>query len=91
MYMIGFCLMIYALLVAIASLIGIKRDYVSGVLLLFQIGYGAFFYFGFMEKGRKRRIVLPLLASFASVFLWIVLTTTLIGIYIRTGFWGLIA
>lgn len=89
MYMIGFCLLIYALLVAAANAIGIKRDYVSGILLLFQIGYGAFFYFGFMEKNRKRRIFLPLAASFTSVFMWILLTTSLIGFYIRSGFWGL--
>ncbi len=89
MYMLGFCLLLYALVVVpLCALAGFPDDAAKGILFLLQLTYFSIFYiqmFRLRGWGRGRAV----LASAVSLLLWIVLSGGAVMLYIRSGFFGL--
>jgi hypothetical protein len=91
MYMLGFCLLIYAVIILpLFYLMGRPRYYASMVFMAFHLIYFAVFYNGFLENRTLRDKAASLAASFTMIVAWAVITLSVIRLYITTGFWGLL-
>lgn len=92
MYMLGFCIVVYAVLILpVFYLAGWPKYYASALFMLFHLIYFAVFYNGFLQNKNFRDKGAALLASFTMIVLWSVLTLFTIRLYITHGFWGLLA
>ncbi|RZJ68531.1 MAG: DUF3667 domain-containing protein [Flavobacterium sp.] len=91
MYLLGFCLLIYALiLIPIAYLLGISRLYMVAVLMFLQLFYGATFYVGFLGKSGAANYFKAFGVSLVSLLVWIVGSSFTVRLYITNGFWGIL-
>ncbi len=92
MYMAGYFMLVYAVLIIPAAYIFNWPDDVGTLAHFgFQIVYSVIFYHRFMQKKTWRGAVRPLLAVLLGGTLWITFTMLINLLYIRTGFWGLFA
>ena len=89
MYMLGFCLLLYAVLVVpMCTIAGLRDDAGKGVLFMIQLVYYTIFYIGmFRLKGLARGRAL--LAAVTSLLLWIVFSAGSVYLFIRDGFFGI--
>jgi len=91
MYMLGFCILIYALIIMPLCFFLNFEDYVETLLFfLLQFGYFAVFYYGFLRKTTKLQFVKTLGVSFINLLLWFVLSASMVRFYIVSGFGGLL-
>ncbi|MGH2664635.1 DUF3667 domain-containing protein [Flavobacterium sp.] len=91
MYMLGFCILIYALLILPTSyLFHFGNNYAVLVFFVFQLFYFTVFYHGFLNKKSKTAYIKSLLASIVSIFVWVIFSASIIRIYITSGFWGML-
>lgn len=92
MYLIGFCLLVFALVIMpIRYLLGIPEMYGVYAFMVFQIVYASIFYYRFMSRTRKSAYIVSSLASISGFLVWSTISVGVIQIYIRTGFWGILA
>lgn len=91
MYMVGFTNLLHvAVLVPISMALGAKGSYYSlMIFILLQIVYFSVYYYHFMNKKTRSSLFKAIGVSAFSVIFWTALTSFLIGMYISTGFWGL--
>lgn len=92
MYMVGFTNLLYvAVLVPVSIALGTKSSYYSlMIFILFQIVYFSIYYYHFMNKKTRSSLFKAIGVSAFSVVFWTALTSFLMGMYISTGFWGLV-
>lgn len=91
MYMLGFCILVYALVILpIGYLFGLQKMHLAIIFGVFQMVYGADFYFRFMERKRPIAYLFSALAGFTGFIVWSVISVSVIQLYIRTGFIGLL-
>lgn len=92
MYMLGFCIVVHAVLILpIFYLLGWPKYFASALFMIFHLIYFAVFYNGFLENRTFRDKGASLLASFTMIILWSVLTLSTIKLYINNGFWGILS
>jgi len=91
MYMLGFCILVYALIIMPLCFFLNLEDYVETLLFfMLQFGYFAIFYYGFMRKTIKFQFAKALGVSFLNLLLWFVLSASMVRFYIVSGFGGLL-
>lgn len=91
MYMLGFCILIYSLLIIPVGYIFDVENYVETLLFfLVQFLYFAVFYYGFMRKTTKMQFAKVLGVSFLNLIVWFVLSASVVRFYIVSGFGGLL-
>jgi Protein of unknown function (DUF3667) len=91
MYMLGFCILIYAgIILPLSFAFGFKGN--PAVLLFFvtQILYFTIFYYRFLGKQTKSDFVKALGVSLLSLVVWIAISGSLVRFYIVSGFGGLL-
>jgi hypothetical protein len=90
MYMIGICLLIYALIILPLSYIfNFSKNYAISLFFMVQLIYFTVYYFGFLGKKTKLQFSKAFAVSIISLIIWAAFSATLIRFYITTGFWGL--
>ena len=90
MYMIGICLLMYALIILPFSYIfNFSKNYAISLFFIIQLIYFTVFYFGFLGKKTKLQFSKAFGVSIISLVIWAAFSATLIRFYITTGFWGL--
>ncbi len=88
MYMVGYTMIIYVLLIVpIFSILDLPDNSGPVTIGVFQLLYYAIFYRKFMDK---RGIINPFLASLFSVIIWFLLSGGVVALYISNGFFGLV-
>lgn len=91
MYMLGFCILIYALLILpIFYLLHAPRDGAVLVFFLVQIVYFSIFYNGFLQHKTRGKQLLSGLASTVNLVVWVLLSGNLVRWYISDGMGGLL-
>ncbi|WP_300566706.1 DUF3667 domain-containing protein [Flavobacterium sp.] len=91
MYMLGICILIYALIILPLSYIfKFSNNYAVGLFFIVQLIYFAVFYFGFLAKTTKLQFSKAVGVSIVSLAVWVLFSGSLIRLYITTGFWGLL-
>lgn len=91
MYMLGICILIYALVILPLSF-AFHFQGNPAILLFFavQLLYFALFYYGFLQKTTKLDFAKALGVSFVNLVLWIAISGSLVRYYIASGFGGLL-
>ena len=91
MYMLGFCILVYALLILPICFLLNFEDYVETLLFfMLQFIYFAVFYYGFLRKTTKLQFAKALGVSFLNLLLWFILSASMVRFYIVSGFGGLL-
>lgn len=91
MFMLGICILIYALIILpISYLFHFPSYYAVGIFFMVQLVYFSTFYYGFLNKSTKSAYFKALGVSFVSFLTWSILSASVIQTYIRNGFWGLL-
>jgi len=91
MYMLGFCILIYALLILpVFYATGWPNDWGILVFFIVQVVYFAMFYNGFLRKSKPLQYLKSFGVSLVSLIVWIVLSGNAVRFYIQDGFWGLL-
>lgn len=92
MYMLGFCLLVYALLILpLFYLMDWPRHFAALVFMAFHLIYFAIFYNGFVRNKTLGNQLRSWLASFLMIVVWSTLTFFTIRIYVTNGFWGILS
>lgn len=92
MYLIGFCLLVFALLILpIRYRLGIPEMHGVYAFMVFQIVYASIFYYRFMSRTSRSAYIVSSLASISGFLVWSTISVTAIQTYIRSGFWGILA
>ncbi|TGD57577.1 DUF3667 domain-containing protein [Flavobacterium humi] len=90
MYMLGICILIYALLILpLSYLFGFSGNYAVLIFFVVQLLYFSTFYYGFLEKTTKLHFAKAFGVSVASLVVWVLFSGSLIRFYIMSGFGGL--
>ncbi len=91
MYMLGLCILIYAVVILPLSF-AFHFEGSPAILLFFavQLLYFAVFYCGFLQKTTKLQFFKALGVSFVNLVLWIAISGSLVRFYIASGFGGLL-
>jgi hypothetical protein len=91
MYMLGICILIYALLILpISYVLHLKNYYTLAIFFIVQLLYFSMFYYGFLGKSSKLAFFKALGVSLISFTTWSILSGTVIRFYITNGLWGLL-
>ncbi len=89
MYMLGFCLLLYAVVVVpVITLADLPDDAGKGVLFLIQLIYYTVFYIGMLRLTGLSK-ARAFLAAVVSLVIWIVVSAGGVYLYIKNGFFGL--
>ena len=91
MYISGFTVLVYSVIIQPAKLLVGNSSYLLYVYFIFEIIYRIISYYYFINKRTRASLVKAMLVNLAIIGFWILLTSSLIRIYIQNGFWGLIA
>lgn len=90
MYMLGICILFYALIILPSSyLFHFSKQYAVLIFFLVQLIYFSIFYYGFLNKTTKQDFLKALGVTMVSLIVWVILSSSVIRIYISNGFWGL--
>ncbi|MES2747586.1 MAG: DUF3667 domain-containing protein [Bacteroidota bacterium] len=91
MYMLGICILIYALIILpISYLFHFPYYYAVVIFFVVQLVYFSTFYYGFLSKTTKLAFLKALGVSVVSFMTWTIISGSVIRMYISNGFWGLL-
>jgi len=91
MYMLGFCILVYALLIIpLSYAFHFEGNPAVLIFFLIQFVYFAVFYYGFLNKTTKRPLAKVLAVSLCSLIVWILISGSVVQFYIVSGFGGLL-
>ena len=91
MYMLGFCILVYAgIILPLSFAFHFKGDPATLLFFVVQLFYFAVFYYGFLQKTTKLQFVKVLFVSLCNLILWIAISGSLFKFYIISGFGGLL-
>lgn len=91
MYMLGICILIYALLILpLSYLFKFSSNYAVLLFFVVQLLYFSSFYYGFLEKTTKLHFAKAFGVSIVSLIVWVLFSGSLIRFYITSGFGGLV-
>lgn len=91
MYMLGFCILVYALLLLpSAYLFHYSKNYAVLAFFVLQLVYFSVFYHRFMDRSTGKRLLKAFGVTAFALMTWIVFSGGLIRYYIATGFGGLL-
>ena len=87
LYFVGFIMLLYALLIVPLQYLYPRFSlYFISFFFLFEILYRGFAYYGLVNIRTRRQAVKAYSVSLLVTLIWVLLTFTLIALYIRTGF-----
>ncbi|MBC7890131.1 MAG: DUF3667 domain-containing protein [Ferruginibacter sp.] len=91
MYMSGFTLLCQVIVFVPLGLLFKSKNsnYLLSAFFIFQLIYFSVFYYFFINNGTKPGRIKAFLVSVFVIVIWVILTATLIRLYISNGFWGL--
>lgn len=89
MYIVGFCLLVYAVIFIPLGLWTGRRS-VFIPYFLFEVTYRSISYYYFINRRNGMAIVKSVVSNLLLVAGWTFLTQWLISAYIQTGWWGLV-
>ena len=92
MYMIGLTNLFYLLIFIPITrvLIGDANSPYIAVFFLAQLVYNGIFYYYFINRKGKAALAKAFGVTLLTIAVWGLLTSSLIGLYISNGFWGLV-
>lgn len=89
MYMLGFCILIYAgIIMPLSFIFGFKGNPAILVFFIAQLLYFAVFYCGFLGKKTKLEFLKAFGVSHCSIVVWAMISGSLVRLYIASGFGG---
>jgi hypothetical protein len=91
MYMLGICMLVFAVVIMpLSYLFNLSMNYAYGLFGLLQLIYFAVFYYAFLAKKTKLQFIGAFGASFLSLAVWIIVSNSIVRLYINNGFWGIL-